>query len=383
MGILNTRAQDTTAAVVDTLFTEPEAADTIPDTLVVDSIAVKVKSSYASPAPDTVIFVKRSGRYIPDTLFLLSGDRITGRILSFEKGRFSIDAQATGVASVKWNKIRTIKGGSRNFKVEDTRGEIFIGKIRAAKDSGDIVIQSNLKYGLRLEDVVRIYPMEKKWYRGFKGNLGAGVSYTKSSDVLRLNAEYNINYVVSKWRFVNNLSYIETITNKDEHSVNNTVNLQALYTLPYKWVLSEINSFNRNDELGIRARWSIGVGGGNSIVQTEMQRLMILTGLMQNSERDIESDDLSSNLEWPVTLEHAIFSFLNPNLSTSVSATSYVGLTEKGRFRLDTNADITWEFINNFNLSFSVYYSYDNKTLVGKDTKEDYGTVLSLLLDLR
>jgi hypothetical protein len=148
-------------------------------------------------------------------------------------------------------------------------------------------------------------------------------------------------------------------------------------------VLAESNSFNRNDELGIKARVSFGAGVGNNIVQTEIQRLLLLTGLVQNNERDIESNAVTSNVEWPFTINHTIYSFIRPDLSSTLSVSSYVGLTEKGRFRVDGSADISWEFLKDLSLILSFYYNYDNKSLEGKFSKQDYGTVLSLALKLK
>src|SRR6185436_18473455 len=118
-------------------------------------------------------------------------------------------------------------------------------------------------------------------------------------------------------------------------------------------------------------------------IQTEKQRLLALSGIVHNSEKSIESNTVVTNFEWPVSLQHIIYSFASPDLSTSSEITSYVGITEKGRYRIDFSTDITWEFINNVSLQFSFYYNYDNKEVEGKASKRDYGTVLSLMVDLK
>jgi hypothetical protein len=328
--------------------------------------------------------VKKSGKFfLPDTLFLKTGDRITGKILSFEQGRVKIDAQAAGVLTIKWNQISTVGGGNRIFKIEDLYGEIYVGRISASADTGEVLILTKPLYGKKLNELIRIFPIESEWYRGFKGDLGGGVSYTKSSDILRINAEYNLYYVISKWRLINNFSYIETSDNNTDPTATINLDLEARYALHRKWILAEINSFNRNDELGIKARYSAGLGGGNSIIQTEKQRLLIMTGIIGNAEKAVESDSFTFNAEWPVSLEHTVYSFIRPNLSSTIKIISYTGISEQGRYRLDASADLSWEFIKNFKLQFSVYYNYDNKILAGKNSKEDFGTVLSLLLDLR
>jgi sRNA-binding regulator protein Hfq len=322
-------------------------------------------------------------KFSADTVFLYNGDVITGKILSFEQGRLKIDAQGPGVVNIKWHKIVTIKGGSRIYKVEDSMGEIYIGNITASKDSGEMDVGVQPSHSINLADVVRVFPLEDDWYRGFKGNLGAGLNYAKSSDVLTANVEYNLYYIISKWRFINDFSYIATRSESEPTSVRIQLNFQALYTLPDRWVLSEISSFSRNDELGIKSRISFNLGGGNNLIQTEKQRLLILSGIVHNSERSIESSAVKSNFEWPVSLQHIIYSFSNPDLTTSSDITSYVGITEQGRYRIDASTDVTWEFINNVSLQFTFYYNYDNKEVEGKTSKRDYGTVLSLLVDLK
>jgi hypothetical protein len=326
-------------------------------------------------------FIKRT--YKPDTVFLMNGDKITGKILSFEQGRLSIDGQGPGVVSIKWYKIITIAGGSRVFKVEDIYGVRYIGTIVHSADSSEIDVQGKLKYGIRLENLLRMYPLESEWYKGIKGDLGAGVNYTKSSTVLNLNANYNLYYIKERWRFLHNFSYISNSTDKDPSSIRLSIDFQALYALPNRWLLSEYNSWSRNDELGLKSRFSFQAGGGNNIIQTETQRLIIITGIARSAEVSIESSDVLSTFEWPFSVQHTLYSFVKPNLSATTSIVSYVGITEKGRYRVDASTDITWEFISNYKFKLTFYYDYDNKIVEGKSSSFDYGTVLSLAIQLK
>ncbi|UOK41565.1 MULTISPECIES: DUF481 domain-containing protein [Flavobacterium] len=349
----------------------------------------------------------RKEAFTPDILHLINGDRLTGKILSFQQGRLSFDAQGPGVVSIKWYKIFSIDGGSKIYKVENIYGEIFIGKIAKSDMMGEIIVltgpdeiiessvtaessaTAELKKSvpkgttIKFEEILRIFPLEEKWYEGFKGDIGAGVSYTKSSEVLRISAESNLFYVISRWRFVNDFSYMATSTESSDYSVRIQENLQEFYSLYRKWVLYQANSFNRNDELGIDAKLSFGFGIGNNLIITERQRLLVFTGFLQNFEDNIDTDKFIANSEWPVTLQHTVYSFISPNLSSTLKAGSYVGLTEKDRYRFDVSADLTWEIFNDFKIQFSFYYNYDNKNIVGKNTKEDSGTELSFLLELK
>jgi hypothetical protein len=323
--------------------------------------------------------------YIPDTVFLSNGDKITGKILSFEQGRLSIDGQVPGILSIKWHMIVTISGGNRIFKVENIYGNTYYGRITYSSTIGAIFIEEKEEQRLVvLESIVRIFPLESEWYRGLKGDVSAGIDYTKSPEVLRINCDYNIYYVVKKWRFINDFSIMSTLTEEEENaSLRYNYRLQELYALPHKWVLAEFNSVNRNDELGINSRISFAAGGGNSIVQNDRSRLLLLTGFAFNMERDIDSKSTAYNFEWPVSLQHTIYSFIRPDLSTTLSISSFVGITEKDRFRVDGDCDIAWEFVRNLKLILSFYYNYDNKILEGKNTTTDYGYVISLALKLK
>ena len=65
----------------------------------------------------------------------------------------------------------------------------------------------------------------------------------------------------------------------------------------------------KNDELGVKSRFSFGIGGGNNTVQTEWQRLLFLTGIVENLEKSIETNEVISNVEWPFSNQHTIFKF--------------------------------------------------------------------------
>jgi hypothetical protein len=321
--------------------------------------------------------------FIPDTIFLKNLERYTGRIISLEQGRIKMDAQGAGIIFIKWNHIITISGGNRIFKVQDLQGEIYIGQIETSRDTGEIQVIGELKHGIMMEDIGRIFPLEEEWYRGFKGSVGGGFNYTKSSEVLNINFDYNLYYVFKRWRFINNFSYLETSTSEDDPSVRISVDLQAIYSLRGKWVLAELSSFNRNDELGILSRISFGTGGGYNVVLTDRQRLLALSGILQNTERNIESNTPISNFEFPVTLYHTVYSFIRPDLTSTTEIAYYKGITESARYRVDVSTDITWEFIKWTKLKLTFYYNFDNKQVEGKESEDDYGTVISLLVDLK
>jgi hypothetical protein len=346
----------------------------------IDTVAIiSDKDSLASSERS----IEKKHEFTADTLFLKNGDKITGKIISLEQGRLKIDAQGPGVVSIKWYKISSIAGGNRLYKIENVDGGIYFGHIECSKDTGKITIANLLKFDISLENISKIFPIEEEWYRGFKGSFGGGLSYAKSTDVLTVNTEYNLYYVLSKWTFINNFSFVSTSTSNEAASLRIQTNLQALYSLPKKWVLSEMNSFNKNDQLGINSRYTFGVQAGNNIVQTEWQKLLALTGVNANFEKDNGQNNEDANLEWPVSIQHTIYKFFRPNLASTTAVTYYTGLTQKGRKRWDLNTDITWEFIKNFKLQLSFYYDYDNKRIEGKTSNSDFGTTLSILIDLK
>jgi hypothetical protein len=365
------------AQKVDSLQVKKNAE--VPSHFAVDSVSNKkltdtIKNVATVPNKETV-FV--------DVLYLMNGDKLTGKLISFQQGRLRFDAQGAGMISVKWYKIKSIACGSRIFRVESTKGEIIKGRIIESTNSGEITVLSIPNQNLKIEDVSRIFPLEAEWYKGFKGSLGGGVSYTKSSDVLRINADIDLYYVISRWRFVNTFSYISTSTADSDFSERVQFSLEEFYALKKRWFLYEQNSFYKNDELGINAKVSFGAGAGNNLVLTEIQKLQIFTGILQNFEKDIQINDFDSNIEWQSTLQHTFYSFLKPNLTASTVISSFVGITDNSRYRFDATADLTWEFVKNFKLQLSYYYNYDNKNIQGKNSDTDYGPILSFLLDLK
>ena len=119
-----------------------QSKDTVPAIPALDSIAARIADTLTTetgqPADIHSVF-------IPDTVYLRNGDRLTGKILSFEQGRLRLDAQGPGIITIKWHKIVTISGGNTIYKVEDQAGAFFLGYIQPSEDSGKFFLQGNLR----------------------------------------------------------------------------------------------------------------------------------------------------------------------------------------------------------------------------------------------
>src|SRR5262245_4144740 len=92
-----------------------QKSDSIPSIPKLDSLEAQIADTMKTES----LRDSRGKVFIPDTVFLKNGDRLTGKILSFEQGRLRLDAQGPGIISIKWHKIVTVSGGNTIFKVED------------------------------------------------------------------------------------------------------------------------------------------------------------------------------------------------------------------------------------------------------------------------
>ena len=140
-------------------------------------------------------------------------------------------------------------------------------------------------------------------------------------------------------------------------------------------------SGDRNDELGIDLRTSIGSGGGRIVRQTNHSAMAMEGGLMVSHENLAGSESDQDTLEAYVNLTWDWFRYDTPELDLSTSLEIIPNLTDSGRVRGELDVSLKWEIINDLFWEISVYDSYDSEPVVVGAEQNDYGIVTSLGYD--
>jgi hypothetical protein len=135
---------------------------------------------------------------------------------------------------------------------------------------------------------------------------------------------------------------------------------------------------DRNDELGIDMRTSIGGGGGRILRQTDHSAILVEAGLKGTREDLAGSTIDEETIEAYGLVKWDWFRFDTPELDLSTSLEVIPNLSDTGRVRSELDIELQWEMIEDLFWQLSYYNSYDSKPATVGAEKNDYGIITSL-----
>ncbi len=311
-----------------------------------------------------------------DTVYFQRGDRITGEVKSLDNNLLKLSTDDSGTISIEWNKIDSLFI-LNPMRVTMMNGEIRYGTISPSGRVGECFL--NGIYGtvseIKLWNIVELIPLEKRFIDRLSGTISSGFSYVKASDVAKLDFAGNVQYKGEKLIF--QADYNVVLTRESTGTTQRQSGGATLYrVLPNNWslqgrILGESNSYFELD-----LRTTIALGANYYIIRNNKQRLSGGAGLLAN--REFSGDLSRNNFESLVQLVYMLYLFDSPEVSINFQGNLIPGLSEFGRLRSETDANLKWEIFNDFFLKLTFYDSFDNKPLSGVDVRNDWGFTFGL-----
>jgi hypothetical protein len=314
-----------------------------------------------------------------DTLFLHDGQILSGELKKYQYGKVEFDMDNVQLLNVKYNKISTIRTHQHSYRVETADRQIITGIIKPTKNDGIIRIQSaDSTYFIPISMVTLITAFDPRWLKNLHGYVSAGYSYTKSSNIGRLNLDAAVNFNNRKLNtsLTGNAAYTTKNTNLSRDREN--LSMSNFFILTPWWSLGAILTYQRNLELGLQRRFQESVGFKYNIIYRNRFQLRALSGISLSQEKNINSISLKPQWEIPLNLNMNFFKFEKPNISINTSQTVFLSLTQIGRVRYDGDTRISWEMIRDLSLTMNLYHSYDSKPVTATANNFDFGVVFGL-----
>ena len=296
-----------------------------------------------------------------------------------ELGILSFKDDDLSMLNIKVNKLKWISAEQHLFRIETADEELYYGRIVPDTIPGRVIILSGInRISEPIISINSLLSFRKKFSDRLEGNVSAGYSFTRSSDIGQLNVSFLLKYITSKNQLELSGSTIGTFDSSRYSRDREDVKLQDYYYFTRSWFMALSVNYQRNLQLSIARRYSEMAGLGNKfIVNTHFQALGI-TGISLNQEKSIEGDVSPVLVEIPLILRLNYFKFKKPNIQFGTTQTVYVSLSQKGRVRYDGNTTLYWEIIRNFSINLTFYNSYDNQPPDPTSSKKDYGIVFGL-----
>lgn len=314
-----------------------------------------------------------------DRVVLTNGDHLTGEIKSLERGKLSFDTDAADVISIRWDQVAQLVS-NKNFEITIDDGRQFFGSLVEGTEPGTVRLQTDVQSpDFQVIRVVRMTPIEGRLIDRIEMSADAGYSITKATGVSQTNFGYNFDYRGEERLVTFDLDVTTSSSEDRDDSVRTRASFAYRRFLDNRdWDPLALAQLERNDELGLSRRKTVGGGMSTWITDTNNRRMSFFGGLVYSTEQTTDSPEKDDSVEAAIGLDAEWFRYETPELDVSTQFAVFQRLSGEDRTRGNLDVDFRWELVKDFFWGFNVYYSFDSSTEVTDAESTDYGIVTSL-----
>lgn len=336
------------------------------------------KSIILATALASIVSSPAFAREKSDVVWLVNGDRITGEIKRLEHGVLRLSTDSLGTVNIEWDDINTVES-DYEFQFERTDGKRVTGGFTAAPEPQQLIVKiEDGTVTFAQEDIVRISQIEETFWERVNGSMTFGYSFTKASDVAQGNLGFGASHRSEVRSFSIDGSTIITSDQDSDKTQRSTLRLNMTRFRANRWFNSYLLGFEKNDELGLSLRTSLGAGIGRYLKQTNKSELAVLGGLIGTSEELKGDAARQENLEGLLGVDYSRYVLDSPEMSMSASLFAFPSITESGRTRAQLDINLRWELIEDLFWDLTYYSTYDSDPSSDTETNNDYGVVTSI-----
>ncbi len=311
-----------------------------------------------------------------DLAVLKNGDRIHGEIKGLKFGRLELSTATMGTVYLEWDKVVALES-PHYFEIEMTNGARYYGTLAPGDAGGLSVLLDGKATRLDVPLVVRIRPLKSSFWSRVDGAISLGASYTNSNGIGQGTMSANILTRRPRFEFSTKFDTTVTVQPDEPEELRTTWSTSYQRMLRHRWFVPGVVRLERNTDLGLALRSSIGSGVGRNLVQTNRSLLALGGGLLLNHENPV-SGESTENVEAFFGATYEFFTYDTPKTTLDLGFTVFPSLNVGGRVRTEVTANLKREIIRDFTVGVTAYDSYDNKPPEGSSSSHDFGFSLSL-----
>ena len=309
-----------------------------------------------------------------DTVYFQHGDRLTGELISLNKGILKLKTSDVGTVSIEWQNVDSLCI-LNSLRILKHNGGVLYGRLYpSGKNKVSIVInEEGKKSEIELVAIVELIQLKEKLISRLSGTLSAGFNYTKATDVSQLDFSGNIDYKGEKTILSANYSIVLT-DDGSKTTQRQSGGASSDRLLPNNWSAQGKLLAETNSEFQLDLRTSLNSSVSYNFIRSNSQLLQAGGGFSLN--REFSGDLAQNNIEGLIGLKYSLFIIDSPQVSFDFEGFLLPGLNRFGRVRSEINTDFKWEIFKDFFIKGSLFFSSDNEPLSGVDVRTDWGTSL-------
>jgi hypothetical protein len=313
-----------------------------------------------------------------DVVLLTDGSRIIGELKSLGRGRLTLSTDPISTIYIEWDRVARLTS-KQPLRFETRTGAIYFGSLVESKGTGYLRIKGDIETtDLLTLDVVRIETLAPGSRTCWSGDLSAGYSLVSANRQQQFN--FNLNAQCRTERLLTKLavSDIRTSTSGAPESRTAAAQLDVYRLFTDRWYAGGLVRLDRNDQLGIDSRTSVGAGGGRFLVQSNSMVWGLSGGVVETREHDVASTNPTTSTEGMMAMSFDWFRYSSPELDLATTVTVFPSLTESGRWRGNGTVSLKWEIFSNFFVRLQFTGDFDNRSGDGGQSKTDYNLSTSV-----
>lgn len=316
-----------------------------------------------------------------DVVELANGDRISGEIKLMRNGVLSYGTDSMGTVSIEWDGVNTLDS-NHFFRFRMVSQKRLFGALGESEDPGFVrIVHAEGVEDVAVQEIVAITPIESSLQERLDAVANLGYQDFKASDSRTTELGLRVSYLDE---YSENRLEARTIIAESETETNtsNRVDLSRrhLWQNPLYFNYYRVG-WESNDQLAIDSRIVGTYGVGRRVFDNNRTKLNLVGGAQVVSEED-SLGKRTDSVEGLIAIEYRTWNFSSPELELVTGLRLYPGITESGRQRGDGEITLSWEVLDNVDLSLSAFGSFDNETNQDGDDY-DYGITTGVTWDLQ
>jgi putative salt-induced outer membrane protein YdiY len=310
-----------------------------------------------------------------DEVYLVNGDRITGKIKTMGDGKLTIESDLAGKLTVDMNNVTTFKS-NEPIEIQLKDGTGFKKQVEKA-ETGKFAIESDQT--LKAQDfnvasitIINPPPKEEpKWHGDISGAL---VKTTGNTSTENRNASFNLNKRTDNDRSLLSGEY-NYGKQKDPSTGEQTVSqdnwkLHGKYDYFFtKKAFGFLDGRYEKDRIAeLQRRVVIGAGAGYQWVESKPFNFSTEAGIASRYEN--YTNDTPSSSQLSVQLGYHLDKELTKVLTFINDLTYYPSLENSSDYLLMTTGELRAKITEKFFTNFKVEFDYDSTPAEGKGTTD-------------
>lgn len=312
-----------------------------------------------------------------DTVWLKDGQVLYGSLKDLEVGVFTFNANTIGDVKLKHFDLVSLRATTKTYRISTLHDGELIGWMYPMDTGWVQVVHLLDTTQLRISELVSIEGLEEGFLKRWSGQINAGYSYTRSSQISRYNADAAIQYRGENVEL--HLSGASIFTGIEDSLVREREEVSSLLNVYFAdhWSVFTGLIYQRNQTLGLQYRYQGGPGVTYIRYFNNQVRIAFGGGTVANREANFSGVELNS-IEGVIQMTFYFFRYQSPKITLSTEQAGFFGFTESGRFRHDGEIRLAWEIVSDLSLNLQLYDNYDNQSPQTGGPLLDYGVVMGV-----